>query len=247
MKRCRFLEVSVTSENILASLEFYRALGFEELPTGDAWEHPYAVVSDGRMVIGLHAREIESPTLSFVLPDLAATISSQLAPDLTMRYARTGDEHFHEAGFRDPGGQALMLLEARTFSPPDFAESDTSLLGYFEGYASHCRNIDASVACWEELGFIAMDDASARSRSVTLMSEGLNILLHEDPGLREPRLVYSSDELQARIALLRHRNFELELETAQEALLRSPEGLLISLISSSEQDSSGEFAQEPGN
>ncbi len=51
----RFHELSIATADIRASLDFYESLGFWQAPTGDAWHHPYAVVTDGRVVLGLHA------------------------------------------------------------------------------------------------------------------------------------------------------------------------------------------------
>ena len=50
----RFLEVSVHAPDILESLAFYERLGFTQAPVGETWSHPYAVVTDGRLFIGLH-------------------------------------------------------------------------------------------------------------------------------------------------------------------------------------------------
>ena len=62
----RFLEVSVRSSDIPESLAFYESLGFVQAPVSDAWSHPYAVVTDGRLAIGLHAREFDAPSLTWV-------------------------------------------------------------------------------------------------------------------------------------------------------------------------------------
>ncbi len=53
-----FLEVSLTTADLLGSIEFYRKLGFQEAPAGSTWRHPYTVMTDGRHPhIGLHKRE----------------------------------------------------------------------------------------------------------------------------------------------------------------------------------------------
>ena len=77
----RFLEISVHAPDTLASLEFYEALGFSQAATGEAWPYPYAVVTDGRLGIGLHQRELpQSPLLSFVLPDLHRRLDALEGP-----------------------------------------------------------------------------------------------------------------------------------------------------------------------
>ena len=60
----RFLEVSVHAPEILESLAFYEQLGFTQATVGETWSHPYAVVTDGRLFIGLHAYEFASPALT---------------------------------------------------------------------------------------------------------------------------------------------------------------------------------------
>ena len=42
----RFLELSVQTDDILASVEFYERLGFRQLQVGETWSHPYAVLTD---------------------------------------------------------------------------------------------------------------------------------------------------------------------------------------------------------
>ncbi len=166
------------------------------------------------------------------MPDLANALAAAPPRHLGATYLRTGDEQFHEAGFEDPGGQALIMLEARTFSPPDKPGTGTSLLGYFEGYALPCKNLDESVACWEALGFVAIEDEHESGRQITLTSDNLNLLLQDNPRLREPALLFSTDNLAQRIQQLEQRNFALEPASAhgEVALLRGPEGLLLRLI-----------------
>jgi len=50
----RFLEFSLATPDIRASLDFYTGLGFSSADVGDAWPHPYAVVTDGRICLGLN-------------------------------------------------------------------------------------------------------------------------------------------------------------------------------------------------
>jgi hypothetical protein len=67
----RFLELSIATPDIRSSLSFYGKLGFYEADVGDAWPHPYAVVSDGRIVLGLHEHPDFVSSLTFVRPDLS--------------------------------------------------------------------------------------------------------------------------------------------------------------------------------
>src|SRR5580692_12167015 len=66
----RFLEFSLATPDIQASLDFYLSLGFTSADVGDAWPHPYAVVTDGRICLGLHQQAMPAPSLTFVKPGL---------------------------------------------------------------------------------------------------------------------------------------------------------------------------------
>jgi hypothetical protein len=84
----RFLEVSVAATDVPASLAFYESLGFVQATVGDAWSHPYAVVTDGRLHLGLHGTALESPTLTWVQPGLAAHAPLLQARGIDLEFAR---------------------------------------------------------------------------------------------------------------------------------------------------------------
>ncbi|MBC7984036.1 MAG: hypothetical protein H7Y02_09285, partial [Candidatus Obscuribacterales bacterium] len=67
----RFLEISLHTPDIQASLAFYESLGFMQATVGETWSHPYAVVTDGRLFIGLHARPCPPLAVTYVHSDLA--------------------------------------------------------------------------------------------------------------------------------------------------------------------------------
>ncbi len=71
----RFLELSLATPDIQASLDFYAKLGFSQAEVGDAWAHPYAVVTDGRISLGLHQQAMPAPSMTFVKPDLLKHLS----------------------------------------------------------------------------------------------------------------------------------------------------------------------------
>jgi hypothetical protein len=122
----RFLELSLQADDILASVEFYERLGFRQLQVGETWSHPYAVLSDGRIHIGLHRYEFESPALTFVLADLAAKLPHIERNGVTFKFRKLGADEFNEAGLVAPASQMIALLEARTYSPPSFDDVDFS-------------------------------------------------------------------------------------------------------------------------
>lgn len=113
----RFLEFSVQCADVLESLSFYKALGFAELEIGDTWTHKYAVVTDGDICIGLHGREFDGPTVTFVHRELAAHARSMTDHGFEFTVLRIDEDVFNELTFADRDGNLISMIEARTFSP----------------------------------------------------------------------------------------------------------------------------------
>jgi len=232
----RFLEVSVHAPDILASLAFYERLGFTQASVGEAWPHPYAVVTDGRLAIGLHQYEFPSPSLTFVQPDLMHRLDALEALGIDLAFRKVGTDVFNEAGFTDPDGQMIALLEARTFSPPQRAGHDTTRLGWFEEFAMPVRDLAASSTFWDRLGFVAAEQVEEPYPRVGLTSDSLNIGLWRTSQLDRPALVFLEADMPERIARLREsgtgfsQGLPRMLDPADSALLVAPEGTHLLLM-----------------
>jgi catechol 2,3-dioxygenase-like lactoylglutathione lyase family enzyme len=223
----RFLEVSVAAPDVPASLAFYESLGFVQAVTGDARSHAYAVVTDGRLCLGLHGAGVDVPTLAWVHPDLAAHAPRLQALGIVLESARLGDEELHELAFLDPSGQRVALLEARTFSPP--AATQPSRLGYFEEYGIPTMDLEAASRFWDTLGLVAFGPVRTPFAKAVAAGRDLNVGLY-DLDLRSPVLTFSDPAMPRRIAELReggHRFVERlprGLDPREHALLVAPEG-----------------------
>ena len=110
----RFLEIGIATQDIRASVEFYERLGFTQAQTGDTWSHPYGVLTDGRVYIGLHQSRRDSPALTFVRPGIAGHLAALEGAGVELVTVNVGSEVFNEVAFHDPAGHAVRLLEART-------------------------------------------------------------------------------------------------------------------------------------
>jgi hypothetical protein len=235
----RFLEVSVQTPDILESLAFYESLGFVQARVGDARSHPYAVVTDGRLNLGLHACEMASPALTWVHPDLAPHAAELESLDLELDYSRLGEDAMHEIGFRDPSGQRIMLIEARTFSSPPASELRASSLGYFEEFGVPVADLGRSAAFWDSLGFIAFDPERVPFTRVVASHRDLNVGLY-DTDLRNPVLTFSNPQMADRIVALREKGHRLPdrlprgMDPKENALLEAPEGTWLLLMTSPE-------------
>ncbi len=225
----RFLEISVETHDAKESLDFYESLGFVQAVVGEIHRHPYAVVTDGRLFLGLHQREVPSPALTFVRTELAGYLATLQRLGIDVISARLDEESFHELEFQDPSGQSIRLIEARTFSPPSVLPAPSSTIGYFEEFGIPTLDLESSSAFWESLGFVAFDPERAPFTRVVATSSDINLGLY-DLDLRRPVLCFSDPDMSSRLATLRdsgHRVLERlprGMDPERHALLEAPEG-----------------------
>jgi catechol 2,3-dioxygenase-like lactoylglutathione lyase family enzyme len=232
----RFHEISLQTADIRASVEFYERLGFTQAATNDTWTHPYGVLTDGRIFLGLHQRRFASPAVTFVHAGVAQYANELEAHGVTLEIRRTSEDSFNEIGFRDPDGQSVLVLEARTYSPVTRSPEDTSLCGYFIEYSMPSMNFEAAREFWEPLGFVATEEPDAPYAHLPLTSDHLDIAFHRPRTLDRPMLVFRDPTMRDRLARIRalgvKETGELPrgLPPAANALIEAPEGTALLLL-----------------
>ncbi len=231
----RFLELSLPTPDIRASLAFYLALGFSQAEVGEAWPHAYAVVTDGRICLGLHAHGAAELALTFVRPDLLRHLAALEALGVEFESRRLGNDVFNEVGWRDPAGHWIRLVEARTFSPARARAAAGSACGYFLEVALPEAGIDAAKAYWERLGFVGMDESDTPLPHVCCTSDSIDIGLHDPARIARPTLLFDAEHPEQRVAELAARGIEAArvvsapLRQAGARMLVAPEGTPILL------------------
>jgi catechol 2,3-dioxygenase-like lactoylglutathione lyase family enzyme len=226
-----FHELSVACDDVRASVEFYEQLGFSQALTSDAFTHPYGVVTDGALCIGLHQRSAPSPALTFVRPDVARSLAAFENAGITLTLCRTGEEVFNEISFEDPGAQAVAVLEARTYSPLE--RGCASACGDFAEVSLPEADFAAARSFWEALGFVAAEESQTPYLHLALTSDYLDLAFHAPQAEGTPLLVFRDTNPAQRLTRLRERG----LKTAAApkfgpgaALLRAPEGTALLLL-----------------
>jgi catechol 2,3-dioxygenase-like lactoylglutathione lyase family enzyme len=236
----RFLEFSLAAPDIRASLDFYTKLGFSQAEVGDAWLHPYAVVTDGRICLGLHQETIPAPSLTFVKPELFKHLDALEELGLEFEFRRLGNDVFNEVGWFDPTGQLVRLIEARTFSPSKRLATDMSRCGYFLQIALPTPGLDAAKAYWERFGFVGMDETDDRLPHVSCTSDYIDLGLYDPSHLRRSTLRFEVDDVGETLARLADIGISAAgevpppLRQAPAAVLVAPEGTLILLAQAPE-------------
>lgn len=225
----RFLEFSIPTTDIIESLGFYKLLGFQELKSGEVWEHKYAVVSDGVLNIGLHDGKFDRPALTFVHHDVARQARSMTDHGFHFEYLRINPDVFNEIGFYDRDENLVTMIEARTFSPADELFGDSVCGSLFE-LTLPVRDAMRAAQFWAPL---APELQRLREEPTTHMrfnAGGIPLGLSESIALNGPSLCfrcYDQDRVWTSIA--QHGFKFKEFPGFEGALmsLKAPEGTML--------------------
>ena len=225
----RFLEFSLATPDIRASLDFYTKLGFTQAEAGDAWPYPYVVVTDGRICLGLHQRSLPAPSLTFVKPGLLKHLDALEVLGVEFEFRRLGNDVFNEVGWLDASGHLVRLVEARTFSPSKRPALDTSRCGYFLEIALPAPDLEAAKAYWERFGFVGIDEGDGPLPHVSCTSDTIDLGLYDPAQLRRSALRFEVDDVKEASARLAEAGIEparapAPLQPVAAAILNAPEG-----------------------
>ncbi|NND37364.1 MAG: hypothetical protein HKN81_09550 [Gammaproteobacteria bacterium] len=198
----QFFELSVPTEDIQESLDFYLLLGFTEIPVNDIRDHYYAAVTDGRVAIGLHTAGYEEVALSFVWPNVARQVREYEDAGYAFTFVELGIDEFHEAELPSPDGHALRITEARTFSRSSFAGADAMKIGRITEISLRCDDLRVAAAFWQVAGLDAEEDPDDDDHFMTLSAPGIVVGLRDDLRWQDPLLRFRSEDLQETLAAL---------------------------------------------
>ena len=199
----RLLEVALVTGDTGEEWQRFQQLGFEPAPTGDIWSHAYGVVACEGLAIGLHAKGEEPLSVVYVREDVAALHRELTALGLEAEQARLGSDVFNELTLREPGGTALKVLEARSFSPPTHLPART-VPGTFRWLSLPCRDPEEAMQFWSALG----EECIAQEEPLAGFTIGDWLACHARNLFPGPLLVFDSPDDNAD-EVLRDAGFEL--------------------------------------
>lgn len=237
----QFHEITLPTPDIRGSVEFYERLGFVQAQTGDVWPHPYGVLTDGHLVLGLHQDPAREASVTFVRAGVARLGAALEREGHALDSRRTGEEEFHEIALRDPDGQLIRVLEARTYSPPPGELTQHSLCGEFAALALHAADFGAAKRFWEPFGFVAVEERDTPFEHLALTSDHLDLVFHRVRPLGRLALIFTMNAdggspLAERIARLRAAGLEplrdvpAQLDPDTCALIESQEGVRLVIL-----------------
>jgi catechol 2,3-dioxygenase-like lactoylglutathione lyase family enzyme len=220
----RFLELSIHTADIRQSVEFYERLGFSQALTNDALIHPYGVLTDGVLFLGLHQRQFFTPTLSFVQPDVAQHTTALEKRGIEIESRRIDSESFNEITLLDPNSVQISLLEARTFSPPPRETHEYSACGRFVSFSAPCNDLSLTQQFWESLGFTTLEETDAPYPRLRLVKDQLRLDFHARRQLNQWCLLFQQKDIS------KHHStaaVPFGLKAASHVAFTSPDELLL--------------------
>lgn len=197
----QFLEFSIATRPLAPSAAYFAALGFRSAATADTLSHQYAAYFDGSVTFGLHDRDATSPTLTFVRPDLKSYVRALRRLRIELDDVQLADDEFNRVTFRDPAGQTVVLLEARTFTPGTWESHDVCVTGTFLEYSVPAEDLAAARTFWEALGLTPLAEDDAPHPFVRLAGHGLVLGLHAMHF--QPGFTFLAPQLDARVEFLK--------------------------------------------
>jgi catechol 2,3-dioxygenase-like lactoylglutathione lyase family enzyme len=232
----KFHEISIETADIAESVAYYERLGFSHCGTTDTWQHPYGVMTDGRLYIGLHQFKFPSPTITYVHPGVAHHVHVIEKLGVEIAWKRVGDDAFNEVGFLDPSGQPVRVQEAPTHFASDRDRGQSSLCGDFAEFSLASPEFEAMRQFWEPLGFVALGETDSPYVRMSMTSDHIDLAVHRPRTLDQPMLVFAAADMGERIERLRSLDVAMSdelprgLDPRSAALLRAPEGTALLLI-----------------
>jgi catechol 2,3-dioxygenase-like lactoylglutathione lyase family enzyme len=236
----KFHEISVETPDIAESVAFYERLGFTHAGTTDTWQHPYGVMTDGKLFLGLHQFKFPSPILTYVHPGVAHHAHIIEKQGIELAWKRVSDHVFNELGFFDPAGQAVRVQEAPTHFAADRERGDTSLCGDFAEYSLPWAEFAPLREFWEPLGFVALSENETPYLRMSMTSDYIDLAVHRPRTFDAPMLVFAAADMGERIERLRSLGCSFSdelprgLDPRHSALLEAPEGTALLLVNAIE-------------
>jgi hypothetical protein len=249
----RFLEFSVQTPDVIESLHFYKTLGFTELETNDIYSHRYAVISDGELSIGLHDKEFDSPSVTFVQQDLAKHARSMSDHGYDFNVLQLDEERFNHLGFRDRDGHAVTMVEARTFHVSEDAENDSLCGSWFE-LTLPVRDTVRAARFWAPVAPTLLEMREEPTIHMRFDATGVALGLSESIALNAPSLCFRCRDRHGLMGLLEQQGMEHEKFPGFEGAfvaIRAPEGTTLFAFDEDflgeayEVDESGDAADFP--
>ena len=238
--------LTITAPNLEESLAYYQLLGFKELYRAD-WPFPWIQITDGTLLIMLRDGKEPYLALTYYVKEIdkvaamleakgIAFIHKPKDTDMIKRYLLQSPDGTNISlvniieGFKQPEGPTRLTMPQTDYFNPEKYVNKTC--GMFGELAHPVKDIEASIAFWELLGFATLSKFTS-PYPWAILSDGLSVVgLHQATHLTAPTITYFAADMKDKIERLKTsgiNNYD-ESRGAGNLILSTPEGQKIFLF-----------------
>jgi catechol 2,3-dioxygenase-like lactoylglutathione lyase family enzyme len=220
------------------SLIYYRRLGFHELMRSD-WPFPFILISDDAIQMMLRKDPNPYIALSYYVRD-AGAVASMLAEkgivfketpkptDPLQRYLIQSPDGLNVSlvgvpdGFTQPAGPTMLQMQQQDYFNPDKYTNKVS--GMFGEFAHPVKDLDATIAFWDKLGFKAVSRFTS-PYPWAILSDGLSVVgAHQTEHFSFPAITFFAADMKEKLASLKDAGLTDYIEKGPaNAVLTTPE------------------------
>jgi predicted lactoylglutathione lyase len=237
MKLGDWAQISIGVPDLTATLPFYETIGFKKIAQ-DTQPYPWAQLTDGVIVVLLNQDGLRYSGLLYFAADMAGRVAELERLGIAFAQKTEQGGQLFRAIFLDPDGFGVGLVNAdpsRHYRPDG---KSFSKCGKFGEFSLRVKDLPASMAFWQQLGFKALG-GDREPYPWQIISDGLiSIGLHQSNDaeayqkdhFKEPTITYFSTNSAERIAQLKREGIQttFEIKSGQdvvnEAGLQAPDG-----------------------
>lgn len=196
------VHISLSVKKLAVSLEFFGTLGFRKSDSREDGQNPWALISDGRMLIMLSQNPFPSPGLTYYAPDMKKRVEQIEQSGFKFDDILSAGGKFSSAVVRSPGGVGFSLIAFDDKALPKIKEPFEVKCGSFQELSVPVNDIKISRQFWQNLGFKPAAGDSATGPVATLTDGLIRLGLYQNAVFPSPALTYSVKDLKINLQLL---------------------------------------------
>ncbi len=231
MKLGENLEIALSVNDLETSLAFYKQLGYSQFSDPFAEPHPWLVLSDGDIHLGLHQYEQPSPALVYFSNQFKQVVDYLRRRDIPLIDKMEMEGQLISVAFRDPNGQHIGVVDLMGAQIPVPPIEHSTHMGKFGEFSIPTRDLQVSLEFWRQFGFEASEYSDPYPWGI-LRDGVITIGLHQstEPDFNESTITYFDPAMHKRVHDLQDRGIALWFGESDEdgsirnAGIRSPDG-----------------------
>lgn len=239
--------ITIASPDLEASLKFYQTLGFSEVMRFD-FPFPWIQITDGALLIMLRKDKDPYCALTYYSKNIDKVVGELEQTGIKFSYKAGETDLVKRFVFKSPDGLTISLVniidgfvqppgptmlntpQANMFKPETYVNK---ICGMYGEFAHPVKDLSASLAFWEKLGFKALTTFTS-PYPWAIVSDGLGIVgLHQTNNFSEPTITYFAADMKNKIDILKGKGLKdfVEKMGAGNITITTPEKQHINLFS----------------